>query len=224
MLEKILLLESGVIRGLLVSFVGLVGSLASLFGVDEALFGTKAGPIVDGIVALLAAGGLFYAAWARATKPNPPITEGAVEKTAERLASEGKSGGFARPAFLLALSAACVLAAVVVSGCTGTRAAYKAADGDVGQLAFVVTEHYAAIVEQAANLSRSPGLPAGALQRMQAADRLARPAIEALRPAAAAWEASRSETDRALLAQKVNEAVVKLADLVRAVKAARGGV
>jgi hypothetical protein len=41
---------------------------------------------------------------------------------------------------------------------------------------------------------------------------------------AAAYAASKSETDRAQLAAKVNEAVVKLADLMRAVKAARGGV
>ncbi len=221
MLEKILLLESGVIRGLLVAFVGLVGSLASLFGVDEALFGAKAGPIVDGIVALLAAGGLFYAAWARATKPNPPITETAVAKTAERLKAE--QGGFARPGVLLALSLACLAAAFGISACQGTKAAYKAA-GSPSETAFVVTEHYASIVQQAAALSREPGLPRGALERMQAADRVARPAIEALRPAAAAYEASKSETDRALLAEKVNEAVVKLADLVRAVKAARGGV
>lgn len=231
MLAKIFMLESGVIRGLLVAFVGLLGSVAALFGANATAFGAKAGPIIDGVSALLTAGGLMYAAWTRTTKPNPPLTDTAVIATSARLEAEGKppaatppkQGGFARPGVLIALSLACLVGAFAMQGCQGTKAAYAAADSP-DETAFVVSEHYAAIVKEAAVLAARPGVPASAIMAMQRADQFARPVIEALRPLRDAYLASKSATDRALLEQKVNEAVLKLADLVRAVKAARGGV
>jgi hypothetical protein len=159
MLEKIFLLESGVIRGLLVALVGLAGVIASMFGIDQALFNAKASQLVDALNVVLVAGGVFYAGWARATKPNPPITDGAVAKTAVRIGVEGSvdQGGYATLTLLgaIALSAAVVLA---LPGCVGTKAAYAAA-GSPDETAYVVAEHYAAVVGQAAALAKDPGLP-----------------------------------------------------------------
>jgi hypothetical protein len=66
--------DAGTMRALLVAAVGLIGVIASLFGVDEALFSAKAAKVVDALSTLIAVGGVVWAGIARARKPTPPIT------------------------------------------------------------------------------------------------------------------------------------------------------
>ncbi len=219
MLQKIFALESGVIRGLLVAVVGLLVPIAGLFGVDTTALGAKAGPIVDGLSTLFIAAGLVYAGWARATKPNPPITDTAVAKTSERLEKE-QQGGFVRVALLSMLAVVALAAAVALPGCQGTKAAYQAAESP-DEVAFVVAEHYASAVKEAADIA--PSAPAAAVRALQDADRRARPLVEQLKPLRDAYLATKSAADSAALQSALNQAVKAVADLVRAVKAAKAG-
>lgn len=110
-MNKIGMLDSQVIRAALLALVGLAGLIASFFGVDEALFSEKAARLVDALLLVLTTGSVIWAAYARATKPTPPITDGAVAKTAELQKSQ--EGGFARTgalsAVLLMALSACAL-------------------------------------------------------------------------------------------------------------------
>lgn len=66
--------DAGTMRALLLAAVGLIGVIASLFGVDEALFSAKAGKIVDALSTLIAVGGVVWAGIARTRQPTPPVT------------------------------------------------------------------------------------------------------------------------------------------------------
>lgn len=102
------LLESQVIRAALVALVGLIGLIASYFGVNEEVFGEKASKLVDALLLVITTGSTLWAAYARATKPTPPLTEGAAAATAARIEAE-KQGGFARVGLVgvLAVLAGC---------------------------------------------------------------------------------------------------------------------
>ena len=83
-MNQIFWLDSAVMRALLVATAGVIGVLLSFFGVDEALFSEKAARLIDALSILLTAGGVAWAAYARAKLPTPPITDKAVERTAVR--------------------------------------------------------------------------------------------------------------------------------------------
>lgn len=85
MLEKFAKLDSLVLRGLAVALIGLIGKILALFGLDEMLFSTKASEIVDALLTVITAAGVLYAAHARINKPNPPLSDKAVEETARML-------------------------------------------------------------------------------------------------------------------------------------------
>lgn len=65
--------DAATMRALLVAAAGLIGVIASLFGVDEALFSANAAKVIDAISALLAVGGVVWASIARSRQPTPPI-------------------------------------------------------------------------------------------------------------------------------------------------------
>jgi hypothetical protein len=73
-LTAIVWYDAAVMRALLVAAVGLIGVIASLFGVDEALFSEKSEKIVDALSTLITLGGIVWAGIARARKPTPPVT------------------------------------------------------------------------------------------------------------------------------------------------------
>lgn len=118
MLKQIALMEAGVIRGLLVSIVGILGLIASLFGVDAAAFGQEASKFVDALSSLLASGGAAYALYARITKPTPPLTDESERRTATLVA---KQGGSAVPS-LLAMLALALVAMFELIGCVSEPA------------------------------------------------------------------------------------------------------
>lgn len=168
------------------------------------------------VIALAAAG---FAAWKRYRSPAQPVTLTAA-KAEERNESPDDQAGFARVSLLLTL---CVvtIGGLVVSGCSGTRAAYRAADTPEAH-AFVLTEHYAALVKQAADLAERPSTPAEVVRTLQRADRAAQPAIAALRPLRDAYLAASTAENQAALQAAVDRAVIAVADLVRAIRTAGG--
>lgn len=218
MLEKIAKLDAAVIKALLLAFVGLIGVVAGLFGVDEVAFGAKASRLVDSISTLLIAGGLAWAAYARVNLPTPPISDKAVQKTRELVS---KQGGFVRLLLLAALLGLGAIA-VTLSGCAGTRAAYAAADTP-SDYALVVLEQYDAVLVEANRLKASGRISVTTLAAIRAADLKAQPFIDTIRPLQKAYESTHDSADAAALQKSVNDAIVAVAELIRTVKSARGG-
>lgn len=105
------LLESQVIRALLVSLGALIGLVVTKLGYtfDDEFYAK----LTDAALTLLIAGASLWAMWARATKPTPPLTESAAAKSAARAASE-LQGGFARTWALAALVALSITACGVL--------------------------------------------------------------------------------------------------------------
>lgn len=128
---------------------------------------------------------------------------------------------------------ACV---ALASGCTGTRAAYVAAEGKPDQVAYVIAEQYSSVLHEAADLKESPSTPAEVTAGMQRADLAAQPAVDKLRPAANAYTeikvaqeaAATAEGEAALqaayakLQTAINDAVALIAEVIEQVKKARG--
>lgn len=109
-----------------------------------------------------------------------------------------------------------VLAAMVLSACSGTRLAYDTAE-TLEAKAYVITEHYAALLAEANNLADA-GAPRAAVERMQAADRAAGPAVLALRRAVETYDAVRDSENEAALQQAIAEAAVAVSDFINAVR------
>ena len=90
MLEKIAKLDAAVIRGVLVTAVPVLAMLLNLiFGVDDKLFSEKAAGFIEAVMTLWTAIGLAYIAYARITKPTPPISDTAIIAT-EQMIQSGK--------------------------------------------------------------------------------------------------------------------------------------
>lgn len=127
------------------------------------------------------------------------------------------------------------LAAFTV-GCTGTRAAYQAAEGKPDQVAYVLAEQYSSVLHEAADLKELPTTPPEVVEGMQRADLAAQPAVDRLRGAseayaeikaaqeAAATAEGESELQEAYrrLQEAINEAVRLIAEVINEVKKARG--
>lgn len=157
---------------------------------------------------------------------------------ADAIIKDQKQGGFVTVNMLLHLAGAIATLFVALSllqlaGCVSTQAAYKAAPlhGEaLADTAYVIAEHYAAVVHEAANLRESGRTPAPLVVAMQRADAAAKPLIlgepEVQRPGlkqiADAYTAVHDAKTEADLQAAVNNAVLRLGDLMRAVNAAKG--
>lgn len=121
------------------------------------------------------------------------------------------------------LLACCVITPALLGmhGCSDVRSAYKAAENPA-DLSFVLVEHYAALVKAAADIAQKPGTPPQVIVALKAADWKARPVIERLRPLRDAYLATKSAKTEQELLLATDQAVIAIADLVRAVNAARG--
>jgi hypothetical protein len=111
-----------------------------------------------------------------------------------------------------------VLAAL--SACVGTRTAYQAADSP-DKMAYVITEHYTALVTEAANRKDAGTLTGDALAKVQAADRAVSPLVLQLGPLSQAYTATKSAETQAELQAAINKAVLALTNLIDALKGAR---
>lgn len=248
MLEKIALLDSQTIRALIVAFVGVVGMICSFFGVSEAVFSSeKAEKLADGVATLVTLFGVLWAGWARATRPSPPLTEKAVEATKVAVqkgdltsvpATPPKNqGGFLRLGFASVLASVAVALALggVLAGCTGTKAAYSAAqtrpETALPDTAYVVAEQYRAILHEAVELKASGRLPAEVVAKLQQADARVKPLIlgdpqatpptAGLRQLSQSFQSVRTAETEADLQRAVDAAVLAVADFIRAVDDAR---
>lgn len=109
-----------------------------------------------------------------------------------------------------------------IQGCTGTQAAYRAAESRPDAVAYVVIEQYAAVLHEAVLISQKPTTPGSAIAAIQRADVAIRPAIDKLRGLAEAYQVTQTAETEAELQAAINRTILLLNDLIQAVKAARG--
>jgi len=116
---------------------------------------------------------------------------------------------------------ALLLAVLTISGCAGTRAAYKAAEG-LSETAYVVGEHYYAEVREVNDLADAGRLSAAELQNLQNIAQATRPTVVAMLNAASAYKLVQSTANEAELSAALAEAAVSISKLVDAIKAVGG--
>ena len=116
---------------------------------------------------------------------------------------------------------AALLALGAMSGCAGTTAAYKAADG-LSETAFVVGEHYYAMVQEANYLDDQGYLTDRQLSNLQDMAEQTRPAVIALLDAANAYDSVRSAETEDALSAALADAAVAISRMVNALKAIGG--
>lgn len=210
---------------LLVAGTALVGVNTETIDLDATV-----ASIFAGIAAVVA----IWTFVTRLFKPAPNMTTTAAN-TEARLIAEGKippkQGGFLRVgAGLLAFLAAAVatVALAFMSGCVGTKAAYKAADS-LPDTAYVVAEHYAAVLKEAADLAQSPTTSPEVKAALKEADLRLKPLIlgdpstglPGLQQLAQHYRAVKDAQSQADLQRALDAAVLELAKLINAVKSAR---
>jgi hypothetical protein len=81
-------LDSDTIRALIIATVPLLGLIAVMFGIDQAVFDAKAGEWTTRIMAFVTLGGVAWAAWSRIFKPTPPLSETAKLETVMMVADK----------------------------------------------------------------------------------------------------------------------------------------
>lgn len=111
-----------------------------------------------------------------------------------------------------------VLAILLVVGCAGTREAYKEADSAY-ETAYVVTEHYSYVLEQAAALQAT--LTDEQRNKLREVRDRVNPVVLRLPEAAAAWQAVKTAETQEALEAALEAAAVAVAEFTRAVKEAR---
>lgn len=130
----------------------------------------------------------------------------------------------------LRFSPVLVMTLIAVVGCAGTQSAYNAAK-TLPDTAYVVAEHYSAVLKEAADLKASGNLPASAVRVMQQADARVKPLIigdpttvpatPGLKQLADSYKATQDAKTQEELQLAIDNAVVALSDLMKAVSAAR---
>lgn len=226
MLERIAMLDSQVMRALGLAVIALLGLILSFFGVDEAIFSEKAQRVLDALLLVLATSAALYASWARATKPTPPLTETAKQKTAELVAAgklstaTQRQGGFARAAMLGVILAFGSIVVVGLSACTNTRAALSNADTP-SDYALVFLEGYDSALKTANQLKASGALAGDDLARVQAAEKKAWPLVQKIDPLRRAYEQTKSAQDAATLQLAIDNAIREAAEFIRLVRELR---
>lgn len=124
--------------------------------------------------------------------------------------------------FKMFLTALCVAAVSFVAGCQHTRDAYNAAD-EPADYAYVLAEHYSALLHQAVELKRKPTTPRAAVEVMQRVELKATPAVKRLEQLRISYLKVQNAQTEAELQAAIDEAVLLIADMVRAIRDARGG-
>ncbi len=116
---------------------------------------------------------------------------------------------------------ALLLGAVMVSGCSGTRAAYSAADG-LSETAYVLGEHYYVLVREANALADSRQLSYEGLIKIQELALETRPTIVTMLNTARAYELVESAETELELSAAITSAALAVSQLIDAIKEARG--
>lgn len=217
------------------------------------LFKIKTDLDIDGTLAAVFAGVAalipLWTIFTRIFKPAPNLSQTAIAKEVE-LVQAGKippsptgppvkQSGRVQFSLLVNLAASLAIFAGVavvlalLNGCVSTQAAYRAAPlhgESLVDTAYVMAEHYDAVLIEANSLKDSGRVPAALVERMRAVDRVARPiflgdasksqlGLTQLREVYTATHDAKSEVQ---LQRAVNDGARALSDLINAVKAARG--
>ena len=113
---------------------------------------------------------------------------------------------------------AIVIACMAMSGCAGTRAAYKQAEGLV-ETSKVVGEHYYVLVREANALAEEGTLVGRPLQQAQAIVRSTRPLIvDVLAPASDNYERVKSAANQAELERALSEAAIAVSRMIDVIR------
>lgn len=113
-----------------------------------------------------------------------------------------------------------VCAVLLLTACAGTRQAYRAADTPL-ETATVVAEHYYALVREAADLKDAGTLTGSALERVQSADRAAKPLVVELTKTMDAYQSVRDADSEAAMQAAMNRAVIAVNSLINAMRGVR---
>lgn len=238
----------------------LVLAVLTLVGaqVDLAFLEENGEAVVDGVLRALSGVIALYTMFTRAVKPAPNLTAAADQKEAE-LVESGKlpvekatvkavasvgspskvetavtklQGGYARVSFLLAFLVAlgACSGVLVLTGCASTLAAYETAD-TLEEEAYVLTEHFAALVHEAADLKGRQGLTdatkdalrnaANASARYVVGDPTTDPPLPGLDDLARTYQDVRSAENREALQLALDRAVVEVATFLRELRKAQ---
>lgn len=212
-----------------------------------ALFGIQSDAINwdDTVGAVFAGIGALVAVWTiitRAIKPAPNLTLMAVDKEIElrdkgtippdpirtSIRRQPQQAGRASALLLIGVSIVAAAALLFVGGCASTVTAYRTAK-TLPDTAYVVTEHYAALVKEAADIAENPATPQSVKTKLQEIDRIVRafvlgdeatnrPSLETLSKRYQEVRTAQNETD---LQNAINAAVRELSNFINAVKSAR---
>lgn len=214
-MESIPWYQSAILRQqivqVLVALTALIGINTEAIDLDKTITSIFAG--IAGVVAI-------WTFITRLVKPSPNLTAAAANKEQdliERGKLPAKQGGFARIGVLLVLAIGAITAISVLPACSSTRAAYQVAD-TLEERAYVATEHYAALVRQAADLRERGILTGAALTRVQEVETVARPVVLKLGSLVRAFKAAKTAESELELQLALDESVRLIADLVRAIK------
>ena len=110
--------------------------------------------------------------------------------------------------------------ALLVAGCPATRGVYEEAQSP-DEYAFVVAEHYNALVNEAADLAENPQTSENVRSALKAADAKAKPLVLKLRVLADAYASSKTAETQEELQKALNEAVLAVADFIRSLRSAQ---
>lgn len=135
------------------------------------------------------------------------------------LATVTGSGNVHSPAAVGILAG--VLAVLMLSGCAGTTAAYRAADG-LEETAYVMNQHFLGLVREGNELRRTGALAGSALTTAQNLVETGRPILRTLSEAAQAYKAVKSAANQDELTVAIANAAVQLSALLNYIREAGG--
>jgi hypothetical protein len=181
-------------------------------GVAEQLPDGAATLAVDALLQVIAIAATAYAAWARANRANPPITDTAVRKTEERQSgavevSKQSQGGFVRPVMLGILLAVSVPVALVVTGCESMG--IQPARSFDQNLAYAYSSH-TAVLEAASNALEAGSLTVEDAEAVLALADQSRTLLDSARLAAGAGDVTTAEGRLALATNVLQQLVAYL--------------
>jgi hypothetical protein len=173
--------DSAVVKALLLAIVGLVGIVGSFFGIDEAVFNAKATRVVDGLLLLATAGGVFWALYGRLFMRTPPLTQKAVDATIK--AGDNKQIPPSSPALIgLIVLGVCL---VGLAGCQVTpataiqEACARDAQYSAIRCAKSIPDTYEVYQESLLRMAEDPTTDPDVLKRIKQADAAMTPVMVA---------------------------------------------
>jgi hypothetical protein len=203
-MEQIKWYQSTTLRALLVA---LVSQVIVWTGVAEHLPDGAATLAVDALLQVIAIAATAYAAWSRANRPNPPISEAAVRKTEAMTTARTDQGGFIRPMMLAVLLAVSVPLALGVTGCASFG--IQPARSFDQNLAYAYSSH-TAVLEAASNALEAGSLTVEDAEAVLALADQSRVLLDSARLAAGAGDVTTAEGRLALATNVLQQLVAYL--------------